>query len=61
VQPFLDRVYYRGPVSSHFDGQRFFNPDVEDTFRSPAGRSRGGFFWRFLTGSDDRPGLTRSQ
>jgi L-ascorbate metabolism protein UlaG (beta-lactamase superfamily) len=55
VPPFLDRVYYRGPVSSHFDGQRFFNPDVEDTFRPPAGRSRGGFFWRFLTGSDDRP------
>jgi len=29
VPPFLDRTYYRGPVSSHFDGQRFFNPDGE--------------------------------
>jgi L-ascorbate metabolism protein UlaG (beta-lactamase superfamily) len=23
------RIYYTGPVSSHFDGQRFFNPDGE--------------------------------
>lgn len=23
---FIDRVYYRGPVSAHFDGERFFNP-----------------------------------
>jgi L-ascorbate metabolism protein UlaG (beta-lactamase superfamily) len=29
VPPFLDRTYYRGPASSHFDGQRFFNPDGE--------------------------------
>ncbi len=27
VPPFLDRIYYRGPVSDHFDGHRFFNPD----------------------------------
>ena len=27
VPPFLDRIYYRGPVSDHFDGERFFNPD----------------------------------
>jgi L-ascorbate metabolism protein UlaG (beta-lactamase superfamily) len=26
VPPFLDRIYYRGPVSDHFDGARFFNP-----------------------------------
>jgi len=26
VPPFLDRVYYRGPVSGHFDGRHFFNP-----------------------------------
>lgn len=26
---YLDRIYYRGPVSSHFDGQRFFNPEGE--------------------------------
>src|SRR3546814_13975171 len=29
---FLDRIYYRGPVSDHFDGERFFNPEGE--FRS---------------------------
>ena len=41
VPHFLDRIYYRGPVSSHFDGQRFFNPDGdEDTIRVPAGGSR---------------------
>ena len=27
VPPFLDRVYYQGPVSDHFDGAHFFNPD----------------------------------
>jgi L-ascorbate metabolism protein UlaG (beta-lactamase superfamily) len=27
VPPFLDRIYYRGPVSAHYDGQHFFNPD----------------------------------
>jgi L-ascorbate metabolism protein UlaG (beta-lactamase superfamily) len=26
IPPFLDRIYYRGPVSDHFDGERFFNP-----------------------------------
>lgn len=55
VPQFLDRIYYRGPVSSHFDGQRFFNPDGEDTVRSPAGRSRGAFLFRAATGNDGRP------
>jgi len=27
VPPFLDRIYYRGPVSAHFDGAHFHNPD----------------------------------
>jgi L-ascorbate metabolism protein UlaG (beta-lactamase superfamily) len=27
VPPFLDRIYYEGPPSDHFDGARFFNPD----------------------------------
>lgn len=27
VPPFLDRHYYDGPVSHHYDGERFFNPD----------------------------------
>jgi L-ascorbate metabolism protein UlaG (beta-lactamase superfamily) len=53
---FLDRIYYRGPVSGHFDGARFFNPDNDDdTIRVPAGGSRAGFFWRYLTGNDGRP------
>ncbi|HEY0625179.1 MAG TPA: MBL fold metallo-hydrolase [Allosphingosinicella sp.] len=26
IPPFLDRIYYRGPPSDHFDGERFFNP-----------------------------------
>ena len=55
VPRFLDRVYYRGAVSDHFDGQRFFNPGVDDTLAPPTGRSRGGFLWRYLTNSDKRP------
>ena len=26
VPPFLDRIYYDGPPSRHYDGSRFFNP-----------------------------------
>lgn len=55
VPKFLDRIYYRGPASDHFTGERFFNPDGNDTVRPPGGQSRGGFFWRYLTGSDGRP------
>lgn len=55
VPPMLDRIYYDGPVSGHYDGERFFNPGGDDTFRMPAGRSRGSFLLRWLTGSDDRP------
>lgn len=29
VPPFLDRIYYRGPPSAHYDGERFFNPEGE--------------------------------
>jgi len=29
-----DNVYYRGPVSDHFDGVRFFNPGHPETDRS---------------------------
>lgn len=58
---FLDRIYYQGPPSDHFDGERFFNPDGdEDTLRptpetSAAPRSRFGFFARYLLGNDGRP------
>jgi L-ascorbate metabolism protein UlaG (beta-lactamase superfamily) len=55
IPPFLDRLYYEGPGSAHYDGQRFFNPDGEDTMRPPTGGSRGNFIVRYLTGSDGRP------
>jgi L-ascorbate metabolism protein UlaG (beta-lactamase superfamily) len=55
VPRFLDRIYYRGPVSDHFDGQRFFNPGRDDTVAPPTGNSRGGFLWRYLTNRDKRP------
>jgi L-ascorbate metabolism protein UlaG (beta-lactamase superfamily) len=31
VPPFLDRIYYRGPVSGHYDGRHFFNPDGDQS------------------------------
>ena len=55
VPRFLDRIYYRGPASDHFDGERFFNPGVDDTVKPPTGGSRSGFLWRQLTGSDRPP------
>ena len=55
VPSFLDRIYYSGPVSGHFDGARFFNPDGDDMVRPPSGRSRGSFLLRMATGADDRP------
>ena len=54
VPPLLDRIYYDGPVSGHYDGNRFFNPDGEDTARPPGSGNRGSFIWRQLTGSDER-------
>ena len=50
VPPFLDRIYYEGPPSGHYDGERFFNPD------GPAPLSQGrrrGFLGRWAT-SDER-------
>lgn len=56
VPRFLDRLYYEGPESDHYDGARFFNPDGDqDTMRLPARGGRAGFFWRQLTGRDGRP------
>ncbi len=56
VPPFLDAIYYRGAVSAHFDGQRFFNPDGDgDTFAPAPGGNRGGFILRYLMGTDGRP------
>ena len=56
VPRFLDRIYYRGLASDHFDGERFHNiGGEEEQFGPPGGGSRAGFFWRQLTGSDGRP------
>ena len=33
VPPFLDRIYYQGPVTDHFDGRRFFNPGAAEPRR----------------------------
>lgn len=55
VPPFLDRIYYEGPVTRHFDGAHFFNPDGEIEFSPPPGSNRRGFFARWLLGADDRP------
>ncbi|MCJ8159452.1 MBL fold metallo-hydrolase [Sphingomonas sp. LaA6.9] len=55
VPPFLDRIYYHGPRSGHYDGARFFNPDGEDTVRPPTGGNRAGFLARWLLADDGRP------
>ncbi|MFC3428710.1 MULTISPECIES: MBL fold metallo-hydrolase [Sphingobium] len=55
VPPFLDRIYYEGPVSRHYDGERFFNPDGEIRSPAPAGGNPRGFIARWLLGQDDRP------
>ncbi len=54
VPPFLDRIYYEGPVSDHYDGARFYNPDGDDTAAPPSGGSRTGFLARRLTGAGER-------
>ncbi len=55
IPPFLDRLYYRGPASAHYDGQHFFNPDGDsDTLGIPGGGG-AAFMLRQATGSDGRP------
>jgi L-ascorbate metabolism protein UlaG (beta-lactamase superfamily) len=46
VPPFLDRIYYRGPVSDHFDGRHFFNPDGEQGTGGTQKRSLGSVMMR---------------
>jgi L-ascorbate metabolism protein UlaG (beta-lactamase superfamily) len=48
VPPFLDRIYYEGPPSDHYDGERFFNP--EDRARPAAHVNAARFFNRWATG-----------
>jgi L-ascorbate metabolism protein UlaG (beta-lactamase superfamily) len=50
VPPFLDRIYYRGPVSGHFDGQRFFNIDGEQGNGGGQSRPIAAYMVRFLAG-----------
>ncbi|MBQ1500779.1 MAG: MBL fold metallo-hydrolase [Sphingomonas sp.] len=50
---FLDRIYYRGPVTGHFDGQRFFNPDGDALDISAARRNR--LFRQQIFGDPTRP------
>src|SRR3546814_19599612 len=42
VPGFLDRVFYRGPVSAHFDGAPFLNPEGHHPRRPPACPRPGG-------------------
>lgn len=56
VPHFLDRTYYRGPVSGHFDGDHFFNPDGDDDrISTTSGGSRIRFMWRQVFGDATRP------
>ena len=55
VPLFLDRIYYDGPVSRHYDGAHFFNPDGAIDVPAPPGTSRQGFILRWLLGDDGRP------
>jgi L-ascorbate metabolism protein UlaG (beta-lactamase superfamily) len=50
VPPFLDRTYYQGPASGHFDGERFFNPEAA---APQSAASRRSFFSRWA-GSSER-------
>ncbi len=57
VPQFLDRIYYRGPMSAHFDGQHFFNPDGDDDrLRLTGGASRWTLLTRQIFGDPTRPG-----
>jgi L-ascorbate metabolism protein UlaG (beta-lactamase superfamily) len=55
IPQFLDRIYYRGPGSTHFDGQHFFNPDGDDTFTPSSKTSRAKVIWTQLFGDPSRP------
>ncbi|MDO6416913.1 MBL fold metallo-hydrolase [Sphingomonas sp. BIUV-7] len=52
IPPFLDRIYYRGPKSAHYDGAHFFNPDGEYGTGGTQRRPPAATFVRFLLGQD---------
>ncbi|MPT47759.1 MAG: hydrolase [Sphingobium sp.] len=55
VPAFLDRVYYHGPHSDHYNGARFENFAGAVNFPVPPGAVRGNLITRFLLGRSDRP------
>jgi L-ascorbate metabolism protein UlaG (beta-lactamase superfamily) len=55
VPLFLDRVYYRGPISGHYDGQRFFNPEGQQGSGGSQRNYGSAGFLRFLSGADQAP------
>lgn len=50
---FLDRIYYTGPVTGHFDGKRFFNPDGDALDISATRRNK--LLWQQIFGDPTRP------
>jgi len=50
VPPLLDRIYYEGPASDHYDGERFFNPVAA----APVQVRRGPNFINRMLASDER-------
>ena len=48
IPPFLDRIYYQGPRSDHFDGAHFFDPRDRAARRAEITPAR--FFNRWATG-----------
>jgi L-ascorbate metabolism protein UlaG (beta-lactamase superfamily) len=52
VPPFLDRIYYRGPPSDHYDGRHFFNPEDR---ADPIRHVGAGFAARWATGQGRVP------
>jgi L-ascorbate metabolism protein UlaG (beta-lactamase superfamily) len=52
VPPFLDRIYYEGRRSGHYDGERFFNPDRDPAATLHSGPAR--YFNRWIRSGADR-------
>ncbi|HWU95870.1 MAG TPA: MBL fold metallo-hydrolase, partial [Sphingomonas sp.] len=50
---FLDRIYYTGPVTGHFDGKRFINPDGDALDISATRRNK--LLWQQIFGDPTRP------
>jgi len=55
IPPFLDFRYYAGPLSGHYDGDRFANPDGAIQMPGANDRQRSGSIMRWLLGPGERP------